>query len=45
MKMIMSLTAIALFAVATTGCCCMKGKTCGSKDAASPMPEASQLAE
>jgi len=45
MKRMMSITAIALFVVAITGCCCMKSKSCGNKDAAIPMPEASQPAE
>jgi len=44
MKKILSLAAVALFLVAMTGCCCMKGKQCDSKEGVSPMPEASPLA-
>jgi len=30
MKKMMSIAAVALFVVAISGCCCIKGKHCGS---------------
>ncbi len=45
MKKIMSMALVALFVVAVSGCCSMKGKKCCAKSGTCPMQPAAEKAD